>query len=116
MKQTIEEKKAKHERAANPMKVFKEEAIEAGFPDDEVLKDVLYYAFCNYCKYYTLPVQKYNAFCGDMKRVHDLQDKRIDVKDKNGKFKKISVWTGIRLKHDYSSKRQKTLDDNDDID
>ena len=63
---TTEEKRAKYERAVNPIKAFLEEALaeEELTETDEEKKEDVYKAYEMYCEKYSLPVEKFEMSAG----------------------------------------------------
>jgi putative DNA primase/helicase len=115
---TIEEKRVKYERAANPIRAFLDEVIdietmeenENQFEKYELKKEDLYEAYEKYCKRYTLPLDNYDSFCTKIKRDQGYEDARRTEKDEKGKSKKVSYWLYMLLVPEYTPiNPQKTL-------
>lgn len=95
---TTEQKRAKYERAVNPIKAFLEEALaedELTETDEEKKEDV-YKAYEMYCEKYSLPVEKFEMLGRILKGKFGYKDTRHEVNDK-----KIAYWKGLRLSADY---------------
>jgi P4 family phage/plasmid primase-like protien len=95
---TTEEKRAKYERAVNPIKAFLEEALaeEELTEIDEEKKEDVYKAYEIYCEKYSLPVEKFEMLGRILKGKFGYKDTRHEV---NGK--KIAYWKGMRLSGEY---------------
>jgi putative DNA primase/helicase len=96
---TTEEKRAKYERAVNPIKAFLDEALaeEDELSDaDEETKEYVYKAYEMYCDKYSLPVEKLEMLSRILKGKFGFQDKRREVKGE-----KIAYWKHMRLTSEY---------------
>ena len=95
---TTEQKRAKYERAVNPIKAFLEEALaeEELTETDEEKKEDVYKAYEMYCEKYSLPVEKFEMLGRILKGKFGYKDTRHEVNDK-----KIPYWKGMRLAGDY---------------
>ena len=90
---TIQQRKLKHQLVSDPVKTFLEIATEPTEyeSDPNLPKEDLYEGYKQFCAFYRLPWQKYNDFCGNVKKkgINDYRETSGDRK---------RVWTGIRLK------------------
>jgi P4 family phage/plasmid primase-like protien len=95
---TIEEKRARYERAVNPIKAFLEEALveEELTEADEENKEHIYKAYVMYCDKYSLPVEKFEMLSRVLKSKFGYKDRRQEVKGK-----KIAYWKCMRLSEEY---------------
>lgn len=94
---TTEEKRAKYERAVNPIKTFLEEALAEELTEaDEETKEDVYKAYQKYCDGYYLPVEKFEMLSRILKGKFGFQDKRREVNDV-----KIAYWKHMRLAGEY---------------
>lgn len=96
---TIEDRRAKYERAVNPTKAFLGEAVaEDSKADAEISKKDVYIAYVNYCKKYALPPEKYDYFCKILKNQFGVKETRVEV----SKGKREMWWQGITLTYHYA--------------
>jgi P4 family phage/plasmid primase-like protien len=96
---TIEEKRAKYERAVNPVKAFMDEAVaEDSQADAQISKSVLYMAYVKYCRKYALPPEKYDYFCKILKKQFQVGEFRVEIKPTG---KREIWWQGITLTQEY---------------
>jgi len=94
---TTEEKRAKYERAVNPIKAFLEEALAEELTDaDEETKEDIYKAYQKYCDEYYLPVEKFEMLSRILKGRFGFLDKRRELNEV-----KIAYWKHMRLTGEY---------------
>ncbi len=99
---TIEERRAKYERAAYPIKSFIDEAIaEDSRVDDFIAKEDLYEAYVTYSKKHSHPMQKYDNFCKILKNQFDIQETRKEIDEQ-----RVRCWSGITLAIEYKPKTE----------
>jgi putative DNA primase/helicase len=98
---TIEEKRAKYERAVHPIKAFFDEAVaEDSQADAQISKSEFHKAYLKYCKKYALPHEKYDYFCKIVKNQFDIKETRVEIKDTG---KREMWWLGITLTEEYAT-------------
>ena len=90
---TIKDRKFKHQLVTEPIKTFLEFATEPKDyeSDADITKEELYEGYKKFCAFYKVPWQKYDQFCGAVKR-SGVKDDRETWGDRK------RVWVGIRLK------------------
>jgi len=89
---TIQERREKHELVSNPIKIFLDNAIaEDSIESDQVIKDDLYIAYQNFCKYHRLPIENKENFGRILKKVHCFKDGR------QSKGERKTIWKYVRL-------------------
>ena len=109
---TIEEKRMKYQRAHNPVNAFLEEVVNEESTEDNYISKVdLYIVYIIYCGKYSLPTEKYDEFCKQVKKNRSeringgsqILDTRKDLGEKNseGKSKFTYCWIGIELTREY---------------
>ena len=90
---TIDQKWLKYERMVNPIKSFQDEVIaEDSTEDSHASKEVFYDAYVKYCNKYALPKEKYETFCGILKRKFNLGEIRPTINEE-----RVIHWKGITL-------------------
>ncbi len=95
---TIDDKRLKHERAVNPVKVFIDEAIDEESTEiDYVIKADLYNAYKRYCKQYSIAVKSIESFGKDLKNL-----RWGDGRESSGRKERRTLWKGRRLKPEYT--------------
>lgn len=93
---SIAERRLKHERLTNPVKVFLNEAMaEDSLADDYVPKAVLYRAYTQFCNEYKLPVKSQIGFGKEISRQPVLRD------GKESRGERRTIWLGIKLNPEY---------------
>lgn len=93
---TIEERRTKYERSANPTKSFIAEALaEDALESDCVTKEALYVAYYRFCNKHQLPLQPIESLGKDLKKL-GLEDGR----ETRGERK--TLWKGIKLVEEYT--------------
>jgi len=102
---TTEEKRAKYERAVNPIKAFLEEALaeEEELSDDEDRKEDVYNAYVIYCNKYSLPVEKFEMLGRVLKGKFGYKDTRHEVNKK-----KVAYWKRVKLSGEYVQAKGQT--------
>jgi putative DNA primase/helicase len=102
---TIEEKRNKYERTANPIKSFLSEAVaEDSTEADSVIKEEFYRAYSRFCQKYSLPVEKIEMFGKILKGKLGFHDGRQSTGDRK------TYWRGRRLTAEYILEiQQKTI-------
>jgi len=102
---TTEEKRAKYERAVNPIKAFLEEALaeEEELSDDEDRKEDVYNAYVIYCNKYSLPVEKFEMLGRVLKGKFGYKDTRHEVNKK-----KVAYWKRVKLLGEYVQAKGQT--------
>lgn len=97
---TIEDRRAKYERAVNPVKAFFGEAVaEDSNADAEISKKDVHLAYVNYCNNYGLPAEKYDYFCKILKNQFEIRETRIENSETG---KREMWWLGITLIREYA--------------
>jgi P4 family phage/plasmid primase-like protien len=92
---TIEERRAKSERAVNPIKAFIAEAVaEDSTEIDYVIKADLFASYEKYCKKYLLPPKSIEGLGKELRKI-GWEDGRETKGDRR------TLWRGIRLKDEY---------------
>jgi putative DNA primase/helicase len=95
---TIEERRAKSERAVNPVKSFIAEAIGKNSTEmDYVIKADLHRAYKKYCAKYTLASKSAEALGKELKNKIGWREGRESQGEK-----RRTCWLGVRLKWDYT--------------
>lgn len=103
---TIEEKRIKYERAVNPIKSFKDEAVIRD-EDNYTPKTDFYQAYIQYCKKYSLPMERYDPFCKILMKEFGFEDTRPTINDA-----RVWCWKHLILNPDYAPKtEQKKLEE-----
>jgi putative DNA primase/helicase len=97
---TIDERRLKHERSANPVKAFVEEAILKKedndiTEEDYITKEDLYYSFEGYCNRYKIAAKTMIAVGRELKKLGWKE-----ARESKGETRK-TCWVGIRLKPEY---------------
>ena len=104
---TIEDRRAKYERAVNPLKAFYDEAVWTQSEENHFAeKTVVFSAYVMFCEKYRLPKERYDHFCKMFKNKFRLTDFR--PRDPNNKEKRLECWKGIILIPPYAPKTQQT--------
>lgn len=102
---TIEERKLKTVRVADPVGTFIEEAVEILEEDNYndsvfVTKDDLYIAYKKFCKKYKLASKSKEIFCREVKKKKGFTESRKG--DKKSNVRKY-CWIGIKLRDEYTN-------------
>lgn len=103
---TIEERRLKTVRVADPVGMFLEEAVEILEGEDNyndpgfVTKDDLYIAYKKFCKKYKLPSKSKEIFCREVKKKKGFTESRKG--DKKSNVRKY-CWIGIKLRDEYTN-------------
>ncbi len=94
---TIEDKRAKHEISANPVKSFIDEMVdEASTCDETMPKDELYEFYMMFCNNHSIAKKSKESFGKEMKR--------LEYKDgRESKGERKTFWYGIRIKEQYAN-------------
>lgn len=93
---TVEQRIKKSERATDPVKAFKEDAIAEDSTEDEwITKADLFSAYVKFCKNYNMAIKSIEEFGRDLKRLGLEGGKRSTGHERR------TCWLGIRLNPEY---------------
>jgi putative DNA primase/helicase len=95
---TIEERRQKYERTANPVKEFLNENVYEA-EDGYIRKPDLYNSFKDYCKEYKIPLISMDKLGKEVKKLHYPEDIELEIKSVSKKIdhETVRIWAGIRL-------------------
>ena len=78
---TIEERRAKYEKAVDPLQSFYDEMVsEYSEPEHLIPKEEFFDAYVKYCQKYRIPHEKYDLFCKNVK--NKLPTQGVQTRDK----------------------------------
>lgn len=105
---TIEERRRKSERVADPIKSFVEDAVaEDSTEADWIAKTDFHTAYTKFCKRHKIAIKPIEIFAKDLGKI-----KRFDQQKKTINGERKMVWLGIRLNPQYLlSEEQQILSD-----
>lgn len=102
---STEETRDRYIKASNPVLAFIDECIKSDFLSHEK-KDVIYLAFCNFCRDVGLPTKAKNVFARELPQYINVEVERVTQGNE-----RVRVWKGIRL----NERGKKYVQDGQDV-